>query len=189
MDDLKSILEKLERGEIRADEAQRLISSASIANLSHTRIDLDRRARTGAGEVIFGAGKTPGQICEISKKLLECGEDVLATRLSDDAISEVLREFPQAKVSEIARLAVIRSGEKAKALSESKIAVVSAGTSDMRVADRPPPWTRIFRPSIFAKSASSTDNVSGSSTIFPPTLTMVSFSFMTARLVGFYDLM
>ncbi len=135
MDDLKSILEKLERGEIRADEAQKLISSASIANLSHTRIDLDRRVRTGAGEVIFGAGKTPGQICEISKKLLECGEDVLATRLSDDAISEVLREFPQAKVSEIARLAVIRSGEKAKALSESKIAVVSAGTSDMRVAE------------------------------------------------------
>lgn len=135
MDNLKSVLEKLGRGEICAEEAYGIISSASIANLSHTRIDLDRRARTGAGEVIFGAGKTPGQICEISKKLLECGEDVLATRLSDEAAAEILREFPRAQVSEIARLAVIRAGGKAKVLSKSEIAVVSAGTSDMRVAE------------------------------------------------------
>ena len=80
-----------------------------IADLGYARIDLDRAARTGDPEVVYGAGKTPSQVADILGTLHEAHPDraVLATRLSDDGIQAVLAAHPDAVVDEVARAATL----------------------------------------------------------------------------------
>jgi len=132
MKNLKDILSSLESGSISKEKAESLINNLSIINIGHTRIDIDRKNRTGASEVIFGAGKTPEQIIDISKKLIESNERVLITRVDESAATRILKEFPNAIHNKIAR--TIEVGTKIE-LSKTHIAIVSAGTSDMAIAE------------------------------------------------------
>ena len=133
-DGLKEILRSYKNGEIGEAEAERLIDSMSIIKLSHTSIDAARERRCGAGEVIYGAGKTPPQIIDIARAMVERGSGVLATRLSPESAEAFLREFPRAKYCGIAGAAWINS-DSPKPRVRGEIAVVSAGTSDMPVAE------------------------------------------------------
>jgi len=133
MNSIDKILKDLRGGKITAAAAKKAIASAAIVNLSHTRVDLQRRLRTGAGEVIYGAGKTPEQITEIASALVKNGEDVLLTRASDAALALFKERFPKAEISECARAASLKFSRRA--LTKSFIAIVSAGTSDMRVSE------------------------------------------------------
>lgn len=58
-DEIRSVLRSFKNGEIGEAEAERLIDSMSIIRLSHASVDAARERRCGAGEVIYGAGKTP----------------------------------------------------------------------------------------------------------------------------------
>ena len=131
-DGLKEILRSYKNGEIGEAEAERLIDSMSIIKLSHTSIDAARERRCGAEEVIYGAGKTPPQIIDIARAMVERGSGVLATRLSPESAEAFLREFPRAKYCGIAGAAWINS-DSPKPRVRGEIAVVSAGTSDMPV--------------------------------------------------------
>lgn len=133
-DGLKEILRSYKNGEIGEAEAERLIDSMSIIKLSHTSIDAARERRCGAGEVIYGAGKTPSQIIDIARAMVERGSGVLATRLSPESAEAFLREFPRARYCGIAGAAWINS-DSPKPRVRGEIAVVSAGTSDMPVAE------------------------------------------------------
>lgn len=135
MKEIEDILNALKDGKISVAAARKKLSNVSIADLTHTRIDLDRHARTGAGEVIFGAGKTPAQIVEIMSALRAKKIDVLATRLSDDAMGEIEKTFSDAEMFRIPRIAALRSSKALRKKPAGKIAIVSAGTSDMRVAE------------------------------------------------------
>jgi len=132
MKNLKDILNDLHTNSINIEQAETLIKNISIIDIGHTRIDIDRKNRTGAGEVIFGAGKTPEQIIEISKKLLEAKERVLITRIDESIAEKILKKFPNAVLNKIAK--TISIGEDIE-LSKTHIAIVSAGTSDMSVAE------------------------------------------------------
>ena len=132
MNSIEDILQAFQKGEITLPEAQKQIGELSLINIGHTRIDMQRKARTGAGEVIFGAGKTPEQIADIAHKLSERGERVLITRITDDAWQPLLAAFPNAAANKIARTLVLDGVQK---LSQTHIAIVSAGTSDMSVAE------------------------------------------------------
>lgn len=130
----ENILQDFREGILDAEETLRLLQESSTPNLGHTRLDLGRKARTGSSEVIYGAGKTPEQIVEISRTLIESGHNVLATRLSEEAATALLREFPDAIHSATARLAtIIRTPQTIR--NGSHIAVISAGTSDQPVAE------------------------------------------------------
>ncbi len=102
------------------------------ADLGYARIDVDRAARTGDPEVVYGAGKTPEQVLGILRTLQERHRDraVLATRLSDEAIDLVRSEEPEASVDEVARAVTLGPLPTARGL----VAVISAGTSDAPVA-------------------------------------------------------
>ena len=102
------------------------------ADLGYARLDVDRAARTGDPEVVFGEGKTPEQVVGILRALHERHPDraVLATRLSAEAITLLHSDLHEADVHEVARAATLGPVPTSRGL----VAVLSAGTSDAPVA-------------------------------------------------------
>ncbi len=135
MKKLDEILLKVERGELSASEARNELSDISFADITHTKIDLDRRVRTGYGEVIYGEGKTVEQILEIAETLLKNENDVLATRLSTKAMQSIKSAYPEAEINTLARTASVRVSHGKPRSLRGGIALLSAGTSDMPVAE------------------------------------------------------
>lgn len=100
-------------------------------------IDFDRKKRCGASEVIYGAGKTAAQIIQIAMELVNGGEQiVLITRISSEKAARLITECERKSLvfyyEEISETFVI--GKYPEADGIGKVAVVTAGTSDMKVA-------------------------------------------------------
>lgn len=105
-DETKNLLESVRRGEVSVDEAYLKLRTAPFRDLGFAKIDTHRRLRTGAAEVIYGAGKTPEQMLEIIKAMLESGQEtILITRLEKHAAEILNREFALS-YCEIAKSAV-----------------------------------------------------------------------------------
>ncbi len=106
--------------------------------MDYANLDMDRRERTGAPEIIYGAGKTSAQITGIVKNMISSGEEsVLVTRLDKDKYTEVLKEFTKDNIShkyyEEARALV--TGDMKAPDGIGYVAVVTGGTSDIPVAE------------------------------------------------------
>lgn len=103
-----------------------------VADLGFARVDVDRAARTGDPETVYGAGKTPDQVVGILRALHDRHPEraVLATRLSPDALDEVARALPDARVDLVAGAVAVGPLPEPR----GTVAVVSAGTSDAPVA-------------------------------------------------------
>jgi NCAIR mutase (PurE)-related protein len=103
-----------------------------IADLGFARVDVDRAARTGDPEVVYGAGKTPDQVVGILRALHEKHPEraVLATRLAPEALDVVSRALPEASIDLVARAVTLGPLPETHGI----VAVVSAGTSDAPVA-------------------------------------------------------
>jgi NCAIR mutase (PurE)-related protein len=130
---IKELLEKVKSGETGIDEAAFVLSQAPFVDLGFAKLDTHRKIRTGAGEVIYGEGKTAAQIKKIAETLLEHGgENIMITRINGEKYSEM--NFPDAVFHETARVAVINP-RLLPANNKKYIAVVSAGTSDIPVAE------------------------------------------------------
>ncbi|GLY82490.1 nickel pincer cofactor biosynthesis protein LarB [Actinoallomurus iriomotensis] len=101
-----------------------------VTDLGFARLDTARAARTGDPEVVFGQGKTPGQIVAALRALHEAHPDraILATRLSEDALAECAEHLPDAVLDSVGRTAVLGRTE-----TRGRVAVVAAGTSDLPV--------------------------------------------------------
>lgn len=103
-----------------------------IEDLGFARVDLDRAARTGDPEVVYGAGKTPDQVVAILRALHDKHPEraVLATRLSPETIDTVAQTLPEAHLDLVARAATLGPLPEPR----GTVAVVAAGTSDAPVA-------------------------------------------------------
>ncbi|KQW47469.1 1-(5-phosphoribosyl)-5-amino-4-imidazole-carboxylate carboxylase [Nocardioides sp. Root1257] len=103
-----------------------------IADLGFARVDVDRAARTGDPEVVYGAGKTPDQVVAILRALHDKHPEraVLATRLAPEALAAVGDALPEATLDPVARAVTLGPLPTAR----GTVAVVSAGTSDAPVA-------------------------------------------------------
>jgi hypothetical protein len=114
------------------DPTRDAAAEARTADLGYARVDVDRAARTGDPEVVYGAGKTPEQVVGILRTLHERHPEraVLATRLSDASVDLVRAELSEAVVDETARAVTVGPLPAARGL----VAVISAGTSDAPVA-------------------------------------------------------
>ena len=123
----------MKRGELSPDEAVQRLRHLPFEDLGFANIDHHRALRAGMPEIIFGPGKTPQQIAEIFARLAKHGGNVLATRVSPEQVRAVKRKFRKAEYHELARaLTLTRDGS---ILGKGKIVVVSAGTSDIAVAE------------------------------------------------------
>jgi NCAIR mutase (PurE)-related protein len=111
--------------------------SAGVADLGFAQLDLERERRTGFPEVVFGEGKSATQLKAILGKLTEHADRVLATRISADKAAEIQAALPGFAYHEAARTLMWQREAAATPHSadDGYIAVVSAGTSDVPVAE------------------------------------------------------
>lgn len=133
MKKLRKILSKLENHEITVEDVIGQLKKLPYEDLGFAKIDHHRRLRKGAPEVIFCEGKTPVQIAKITYHLLDVGSNVLGTRISREDFLEVKKQVPSAKYHKEARVFTIKQEEVDK--NKGQIAIITAGTSDMPVAE------------------------------------------------------
>ena len=130
---LRDILEKVKSGEVSVDEALLDIKKAPFEDIDYAKVDLHRRLRQGAAEVIYGAGKTPEQIIGIAEVMLKNGQQtILITRLSA-AAADVIAKVHPLHYHQQARIGVI--GEFPEPSGNGRIVVATGGTSDIPVAE------------------------------------------------------
>ena len=130
---LLSLLEQVKAGAASPESAAEQLSQISVEDAGFAKIDHHRALRLGMPEVIYAAGKTPDQVAEIFFRMSRSSESVLATRASADAWSAVEKVAPDATYYPLARLIGLKGNVSLPPAHE--IAVVSAGTSDMPVAE------------------------------------------------------
>ena len=131
--DTKAILTALSEGGITVDEALARLKTAPFDDLGYAKVDLHRRIRQGAAEVIYGAGKSPAQICGILSSMASAGQErVLITRLSPDAAEEIRKIHP-IEYYPTPRIGILGGFPKPDGIG--KIVVATGGTSDIPVAE------------------------------------------------------
>lgn len=131
--DIAEILSAHASGLVSKDEAARQIKNLSYENIGYARVDHARAARQGFPEVIFGQGKTRAQIVGIFEKLIARSPNVLITRTTAEVFGEIRNVLTDAEWHESANL--IRVWRDKEELGTGEIAVVTAGTSDIPVAE------------------------------------------------------
>jgi hypothetical protein len=130
---LKKLLEQVRDGQCSPEEALAGLRTLPFEDLGFAKVDHHRRLRTGVAEVIFGPGKQPQQLAEIFAHLAEKGGNVLATRVTDEQVRAVRRKFRKAEHNKLARTLALR--RETRITGKGIVAVVSAGTSDLPVAE------------------------------------------------------
>ena len=126
---IKKILKEVKEGTISEDEGFRLLKELPYKDMGFANIDNHRQIRTGFPEVVYCEGKTPEQIRDIFYELARHGS-VMGTRADEREYEAVSRVLPDAVYHREAR--IIEYG--ARTVRNSLVAVVSAGTADMPVA-------------------------------------------------------
>jgi len=132
-DSLRKLFEQVRRGELSPDEAVDRLRHLPFEDLGFAKVDHHRALRAGMPEVVFGPGKTPAQLAQIFSRLAKHGGNVLSTRASREQFAAVKKKVAKAEYREAARAIVLRRDKKE--YGKGIIAVVSAGTSDIPVAE------------------------------------------------------
>ena len=130
---IKKLFEQVRAGEMSPDDAVARLRHLPFEDLGFAKVDHHRRLRVGMPEVIFGQGKTPAQVAGIFARLAKHGGNVLTTRATEKQFTAVKKKLPQVTYHEQAR-AITLLRDKTK-YGKGTIAVVSAGTSDIPVAE------------------------------------------------------
>jgi len=128
-------------GECTFDEFMYRTTGPAADAPAAATVDVDRLERCGFPEVIFGEGKSAATIASIARQLLDRGQRVLATRIAADKGAAILSQFQSARYNETAqtlRIDALESNEtnaSAPSAARGTAAVISAGTSDLPVAE------------------------------------------------------
>jgi NCAIR mutase (PurE)-related protein len=128
---IERILKSVKQGKITTDQAIGKLSHC-YESLGFAEVDVARELRTGVSEAVFCEGKTRDQVVAIAQSIYKRSGRLLATRASRETYEAVAEVIPRASYNEAARLIVV-GGMKKK--GRGRIAVVSAGTSDIPVAE------------------------------------------------------
>jgi NCAIR mutase (PurE)-related protein len=139
MDDrLRKLLEDVKAGRVDTDAALALLLDLPYQDLSYAVLDHHRGLRKGFPEVVFCQGKTPKQVAEILSELCKRNDCVMATRADEEAFAAVQDALPGAAYYPDARIILVdQRPEKAqpKSVDDGYVLVISAGTSDIPVAE------------------------------------------------------
>ena len=130
---IRKIFEEVRKGKLSPDEAVQRLRHLPFEDLGFAKVDHHRALRAGMREVILGEGKTPAQVAQIFSRLAKHGGNILATRTNPQQFAAVKKKAPKAEYRELARAVVLR--RERKKYGKGIIAVVSAGTSDIPVAE------------------------------------------------------
>ncbi len=140
--EIKELLDQVQSGKISTEDALKRLSDLPFKDLGHTKIDNHRELRTGYPEVIFCEGKTPEQIRNIMEYMSTQKTNILGTRANQDIYKFVSESLPQAEYNELARTITVKHAEIKQ--TKTSIAVLTAGTSDMPVAEEAAVTAELF---------------------------------------------
>ena len=130
---LKKLFDQVSKGKLTPDEAVDRLRHLPFEDLGFAKLDHHRALRQGMPEVIFAQGKTPNQVAEIFQRLAAHAGNVLATRATEEQYAAVAAAMPHAEFRPLARAIVLNRDRKKR--GKGVIVVVSAGTSDIPVAE------------------------------------------------------
>jgi len=131
---VRALLEELSAGKLTVEAALASLDTAPTDELGFATLDQHRALRQGFPEVVFGEGKEPEQVAEICERLAAHGDGFLVTRASKKTRALLVKGFPRAKANELART-VLLSGKTPSVKRTKTVAIVTAGTSDLPVAE------------------------------------------------------
>lgn len=129
-----ALLRAVAEGSVAPQAALDELALAPFETLSFATLDHHRELRQGYPEVIFGSNKTPDQVVVIAQHLAARGSGFLVTRVSPAARAALVERFSGARVHDSARTVFV-AGETPIPRVEGRVLVVTAGTSDLPVAD------------------------------------------------------
>jgi NCAIR mutase (PurE)-related protein len=132
-DQIKKLFQEVKRGKLSPDEAVQRLRHLPFEDLGYAKVDHHRTVRVGMPEVIFSQGKTTTQVAAIFERLADKGTNVLATRATMQQYEEARVRVPAAEYHPLARCITLRQDRKK--YGKGRIVVVSAGTSDIPVAE------------------------------------------------------
>lgn len=131
--EVEELLNNVKNGGTSVDEALDVLKNFPYTDLGFAKIDNHREIRTGYPEIIYCAGKSVEQVKEIIRVMAEKENNVIGTRASQEMYEAVKDIIPDAVYYPMARIISVQ--KKKPASPETRIAVITAGTSDMPVAE------------------------------------------------------
>ncbi len=141
-ENLQKLLTRVKDGSLGIDKALDQLKDFTATELGYATIDNHREIRTGYPEVIFGQGKTPDQVAGIVEFMMSRDNNILATRVTSEMYTRVKKIAPDAVYNETARTITIKRKEIPS--PPTFIAVITAGTSDLPVAEEAAITAEIF---------------------------------------------
>ncbi|MEH7547676.1 MULTISPECIES: nickel pincer cofactor biosynthesis protein LarB [Bacillaceae] len=130
---LDEILKQVQTGSLSITEAKERL--ATFENLGFAKVDHHRKKRQGFAEVIYGEGKTADQIISIVQALRARNNEILVTRVSKEKAEVILQTYPELTYNETAHILFWKDETGPIKKKQGYIAVIAAGTSDLRVAE------------------------------------------------------
>ena len=131
---VRDVLHQVADGALDVPQALDALSFEPAESLGFATIDHHRGLRQGFPEVIYGAGKSAEQICDIAARIADRGDSVLVTRIAPDAADRLQSSLDGVELNPVARTAY-RQGSDAPQRGNGTVAIVTAGTSDLPVAE------------------------------------------------------
>jgi NCAIR mutase (PurE)-related protein len=131
---IRTILDAVASGELTPDAALDALRTLPYDDVGFAKVDLHRTLRQGMAEVIFCPGKTAHQITEISRRLRQHHDVVLASRAEPDVAAKVLAELDGAVYHELGKM-IVYGDLPSPSEALPAVAVVTAGTADLPVAE------------------------------------------------------
>ena len=141
-DEILELFAGIKSGRVSEQEALKYLKNYPYEDVGCAKIDTQRALRNGAGEVIYGEGKTDDEILRIASAIGARRQNILITRTNERVFKRVREALPQAEFN--ARGRVISVKFKEPALTQSYIAIVSAGTADGAVVEEAYETTRFL---------------------------------------------
>jgi NCAIR mutase (PurE)-related protein len=131
--EVEKLLKDVKKGETSIEDALEILKNFPYTDLGFARIDHHREMRTGYPEIIYCAGKSVEQVREIFRVMSEKESNVIGTRANYEMYEAVRSILTDAVYYPVAR--IISLQKKKPKVPESRIAIITAGTSDMPVAE------------------------------------------------------
>jgi NCAIR mutase (PurE)-related protein len=130
---LSEILEKVHAHRLTPKKALELLEDYPFRDLGFAKVDHHREVLKGCPEIIYGLGKTPEQIARIGREILGKGSNLLITKIEPEVYAKIKPKLPGCRYEPSARIASVKKKEPSP--GRGRIAVVTAGTSDIPVAE------------------------------------------------------
>ncbi len=131
---LEDLLTKVKAGKTSIEEAMAQLKSLPFEDLGYARIDHHRSLRKGFPEVIWGEGKTSGQVLSIMKQMKGKGQNILITRLQPEKARAIQKFFPKSRYYPPSKVLTYLT-HPVKLEGKGTVLVITAGTTDIPVAE------------------------------------------------------